>query len=96
MTWKADQWQENNEDKNLYRVWLDILRQWGRNFRKTEEHPKETDGNTIIDIEEGMQLEEGWENFILAFDDNETDNDVNKNIDISKKTNVENFQTVSV
>lgn len=65
-------------------------------FRETEELPHETDGNIIIDIEEGLQLKEEWVNLILSLDDNVRDNVVNKNIQVTKETDLENLDDILI
>lgn len=56
--------------------------------------PLETNENIVIEIVEGLQLEEGWANLRLSFKNNEIDNDFNNDVQVPTETDVENLHDI--
>lgn len=72
---QGDVWNRKDENAGLYQTWLKIFQSSGLSFRK-KENP-----SVIIEIEDGLILEEGWENLLtlegLANEDHIPINDSN-------------------
>jgi hypothetical protein len=62
------EWTGKSEDRSLYSIWYKMYLRSGLSYNK-EKLP-----NVTIDIEEGLILEEGWENLIVFNDNEENDN----------------------
>lgn len=84
-------WNGDNCDQNLYNTWLQIYRKSGLQFQMEEKIVE----NLVIDVQEGLVLDEGWGD--LLTDEIDIPNELNTNAEFAiQETNENTGQFINV